>query len=169
MSNNVDEATQPQLVLVGGKLDLSIERLSAPATEAMIDAFAERNEVDLPEDYRRFLIAYNGGRPKSNRCEVSIVNEAIIVDLLFGLTESRGCDIETFNAEYRDQLAPGFTIVGSDPGGAFFILGTTPPNVGVFFWDHQHFFDKSSDENGNTYLIAESFTEWIESLRDSAD
>ena len=47
-----------------------------------------------------------------------------------------------------------------------FILGTTVDLKGIYLWDHQHRYTGSSEENGNTFFIAETFSEWIQSLRE---
>jgi len=147
-------------------MNVNIEPLFKPTTVAVIDAFAKRHDIQLPDDYRDFLTQYNGGQPKPNYCEITMPQGGAIVDVLFGFTETSGCNIDDTNDEYRDDLPPGFVIIGGDPGGAFYILGTIAPDAGIYFWDHQHFLDGSSEEDGNTYFIIQSFTDWLESLRE---
>jgi hypothetical protein len=77
-----------------------------------------------------------------------------------------GFDLQECIDEFRDEMPKGALIIGSDPGAAMFILGTSPPLVGVYFWDHQHRFTGSSEESGNTFKLAPTFTAWLEKLRD---
>lgn len=89
----------------------------------------------------------------------------MLVDCLFGLTGVRGLSLDAWMAEFREEVPSGFLIIGGDPGGGFFILDTQPGRGGVYYWDHQHFFHESSKEEGKTFLLAESFASWLDSLQ----
>jgi hypothetical protein len=127
-------------------------------------SFEQRNCLVLPTDYREFLIKNNGGKPGPLASRVSALNEMVMIDAFLGLTGLRGLDIQRRLDEYRDEIPPGFLIIAKDPRGNFFILGTRKSDPGVFYWDHTHAFKRSSQEGGNTYLIAKSFKEFFDAL-----
>ena len=43
---------------------------------------------------------------------------------------------------------------------------TTGEDKGVYYWDYAHFFPQSSEDEGNTYFIAESFAEFCDLVTD---
>jgi SMI1/KNR4 family protein SUKH-1 len=136
-----------------------------PTDEERIRAFEQRNGLTLPEDYRQFLLRHNGGRPEPAGSVIPELKEPILVGDFFGLTEDGSLSLQSYLDEYRDEMPDGWMVIATDPGAAFFVLGTRPPHVGVYFWDHQHFFSSSSEEE-NAYRLADSFQSWIDSLRE---
>jgi len=136
-------------------------------TALAVDAFEERNRIRLPADYRELLIIHNGGRPVPSVCVVPELGEALRVDMLFGLGHVPSLDLDSWYKEYRSEMPPGFLVIGG-VGPILFILGTQKPDIGVFCWDHSHVLSGSSEEAGNTYRIASTFTEFVNSLRSEA-
>jgi hypothetical protein len=137
--------------------------------EADVVAFETRNGIQLPPDYREFLISHNGGKVISAECFVNPEIQTVAVDAFCGLTGRRGLDIQGWLDEYKSEMPPGFLIIAKDPGGNFFILGTASPTCGVFYWDHTQVFPSSSEDGGNTYNISLTFEQFRNSLRSTAD
>jgi hypothetical protein len=131
--------------------------------------FAQKNHLRLPEDYRDFLVRFDGGAPHPKASWVATLKDYVLVDYLFGITRSRPLNLQFWLDEYRDEMPPGFLIVGKDPGGAFFILDAGEAQTGVYLWDHQHRYPGSSEEDGNTFLLAGAFSTWINSLCELPD
>jgi hypothetical protein len=144
----------------------AITNLLPPVDEDQIQAFERRNCLTLPADYRQFLLSHNGGMPRPSCSWIPTIRKEVIVDVLYGIADSKDLDLQECIDEFRDEMPKGALIIGSDPGAAMFILGTSPPLVGVYFWDHQHRFTGSSEESGNTFKLAPTFTAWLEKLRD---
>jgi hypothetical protein len=135
-------------------------------TEAALKAFEVDNALSLPLDYRDFLGSHNGGCPSPNACWVDDIGDFVLVDELYGIARDDASDLQFWIEEYGDEMPEGSVIVGGDPGGAMFILGTTVDFSGIYFWDHQHWYAGSSEENGNTFFIAETFSTWIQTLQE---
>jgi hypothetical protein len=138
---------------------------SNPNEEAL-KAFEANNALNLPLDYRDFLVGHNGGCPSPNACWVEDIDDFVLVDELYGIAREDASDLQFWIEEYGDEMPEGSVIVGGDPGGAMFILGTTVGFSGIYLWDHQHRYLGSSEESGNTFFIAETFSTWIHALQE---
>ena len=137
-----------------------------PASAEQIAAFEQKYRLTLAPDYREFLLRHNGGCPQPDACWIPDQEEFVLVSALYGLGRPEELDLAFWHAEFGDEMPADFVILGEDPGGAMFIFGPGEENTGVFFWDHQHNFADSSEDAGNTYFLAETFTAWLDSLRE---
>lgn len=60
---------------------------------------------------------------------------------------------------------PADCIIAALGAGTFlFILKTGGEARGVYCWDHAHMFRESSEDQGNTYFVAPTFREFLDSL-----
>lgn len=120
----------------------------------------------LPDDYKKFLIEYNGGTSKVRYSKffVEELNQEIPLDVLFGIGVKRTFDLGVCFEEFEEDLLPNSLIIGDDPGSGLIVLITDAENYGVYYWDHSFYFPQSSEEE-NTYKIAESFQDFIDGLR----
>ncbi len=128
------------------------------------DALAEyeaQRSIELPADYRQFLIKYNGGVPSKGALVLEECGISVKLDVLYGIQDERGLDMRFATEEWKDEMPEGFIVIGGDPGGAMFILGTSS-EPGIYYWDHQHSLPGSSEELGNTFYLAATFTELLE-------
>ncbi|MDH9144897.1 hypothetical protein PYL34_02610 [Staphylococcus epidermidis] len=78
-----------------------------------------------------------------------------------------GCDtpydvtnIEYWMDEYESELIEESIIIGNDLSQGFLVLILLEGYEGVYFWDDGHNFESSNDEE-NTYFIAETFTNFL--------
>jgi len=74
----------------------------------------------------------------------------VLCDCLFGLNLQSGIDFQFWQCELADDLPKGSVAIGSDPGGAFFLLLNERGILKVMYYDHAHQLS-SSDDEGNTY------------------
>jgi hypothetical protein len=143
----------------------TFKKIRPPAGAGQLSAFEARHSLSLPDDYRRFLLHHNGGVPQPAGVHVSQLKTEVLVDV-FALTSRQGLSLDEWIAEFEGEIPTGFLIIAGDPGGAFFILGTQGEERGVYLWDHQHRYPGSSEEEGNTFFLSDSFTSWIESFHE---
>ena len=133
---------------------------------AEIEAAERSLGVTLPDDYKQFLLAYNGGRPEPNCFSVKDRGDAL-VNMLFGVRDSQTrFDLarELELATELDPLPDGFIAVGNDPGGNSLLLSTAGSDRGeVYFWDRSGLWVR--EDGHNTFPVANSFTAFLESLR----
>lgn len=139
-----------------------------PGSPELVRRFEDRIGATLPEEYRRFILAVNGGRPVNwqgemeeayavvgidwNGREASAGGSKAIVDYLYvaedwkGVMEESRMDVLTLDGAYRSALrehqrvAPGHIPIGKDPGGSQFLLGIGGAERGaVYFWSRSYF------------------------------
>lgn len=117
----------------------------------------------LPEDYREFLLKY---APSSfSRYVVfgpllepspSTRSGALAVGVFLGLDEGDSYDIILNYEITRDHYPEGLIPIGEDGGSSKVLLALDEPAGRVYYQDRQ---------DGNVYLCANSFTEFIERSR----
>lgn len=134
--------------------------------EAVVLDFEQQIGVSLPSDYRNFLVQNNGGRVDSQSFFVKDLDQEILLDVLFGITNSkaRSLTLSYWLNEYGDELQEKTLIIGRDPGGRFLIYITEGEDKGIYYWDDTNFFPQSTEEDGNTYFVADSFAQFCDSL-----
>jgi hypothetical protein len=143
-----------------------IEGSFGTVSSEQIGEYEHRLCVSLPQSYRQFLLADNGGYPVPNRLLVPECGETL-VDVLYGMREEgQPYDLLSEQEQVRDfgQIPEGWLRIGHDPGGNSLLLCTEGEKCGqVYYWDSAAFFEGSSDE-GNTYPVAESIQALLASL-----
>lgn len=120
----------------------------------------------LPADYKAFLKATNGGMPERT-CEFYVDNlgQGTLLHILLGIFKRHNwADLEYQWREYMDDLPEHSIIIGNDQGGNFLVLLAEPEDVGVYYWDHKHFFPQSMDEQ-DLYFLAGTFSDFVDSLK----
>jgi hypothetical protein len=139
-----------------------------PTDEATVAAFEQEIGFTLPNDYRLFIKENNGCKVNKQVFFVEDLDQDIMLHVFYGITnaKSRSLTLRYWLQEFGDEIEEKTLLFGSDPGGGFLMYITAGENKGVYYWDHAHFFPQSSEEEGNTYFVAESFAEFCDSLLD---
>ena len=135
------------------------------ATEESIRELEELMGFPLPEEYKKFLSEYNGGTSKVRYSKffVKELNQEIPLDVLYGIGVKRTFNLGVIYEEFEEDLLPNSLIIGDDPGSGLIVLITDIENYGVYYWDHSFYFPQSNEEE-NTYKIANSFNDFINGL-----
>lgn len=126
---------------------------------------------NLPQDYLSFYEKYNGliiTDPDYLDIEFSTLNglEISFDAILEVSSENDSYDLITINKELGDDLPNSiFIIIGSDPGGNFFIMNKD--NSNIFYWDrtiiHSELdVDFIECDIGNIYSIELKFSNFID-------
>jgi hypothetical protein len=104
--------------------------------------------------------------PIHNEVVIPRVNEAILVDLLYGISSTRQpADLETEFSETQSEVGENYVPIGHDQGGNYFLLALKGADAGkVYYWDASRAFDISSDRQ-NTYFICNSIDELLSILK----
>lgn len=129
----------------------------------------QKSNVKLPQDYIEFLLQYNGGDVElDDDCEVYVryLKENIHVDVLFGLnTEYQNANIDTWMSDdmITSDMPENTIIIGDSIEHGFIVLLCAGEDAGVYYWDHAYEFRCSNDES-NTYFIADTFTEFVKGI-----
>ena len=91
-----------------------------------------------------------------------------MLHVFYGITnsDSKSLTLSYWLTEFGDEIEEKTVLFGSDLGGGFLMYITAGEDKGVYYWDHAHFFPQSSEEEGNTYYIAESFADFCNLVMD---
>jgi hypothetical protein len=124
----------------------------------------------LPNDYRNFLLACNGGRTEEGIFDYKLPDGRTWTG---GVREFLGFDLEyqkniEFFLTMRGERVPANTIpIATDEGGNFIVLSFIGEDTGkVYFWDHNEETEVDSQPTyENMYFIANSFTDFLNCLR----
>lgn len=145
----------------------TISKEYAPLTSGQLVAVEQRLGIHLPEAYRDFLLAHNGGRPKPNVFQTQDGTGSSI-DWFLGIHNGPYDNFEGYFINYKvTRLAlPGNLVpIGHDPGGNLICLSVQGEDTGaVYFWDHER--ETSPPTYANVHLIADSFEGLLDSLRE---
>ena len=120
----------------------------------------------LPNDYKEFLINFNGGVPevKYSTFTLNELEENIGLQVLYGLDLEENLDLREWYEEYEDDLLDDCLIIGHGIGFGFIVLVNSPEVSGVYFWDNSFELDNSSEDQ-NIYEISDTFRQFIDELK----
>lgn len=166
------------------------ERLIAPITQgwnegerdwkfvkdpkSSIEQWEAQTDLKLPGDYRRFMLAFNGGIPYPNLLKHNVPPRAYpsetpvtIIDPFYDwriVEKSWGT-----SGMFRDTLPRNMLAIGADPGMLVILLSLAKNSYGkVFVWVNRGE-TWGTDDNVSVWEQAESFSALIESLHDDAE
>lgn len=137
-------------------------------SSSKVDTLSEKLKVDLPEDYRQFLVEHNGGKPTAryltfSSSEILMDDSELVVGVLFGIDVDKPDSLYFWHNEHGDELPESSIIIGREDNEGFLVLINTEDDNGIYFWDNTHALDCSSHAL-NVYKISDSFTDFIDSL-----
>ncbi|HUC81845.1 MAG TPA: SMI1/KNR4 family protein [Flavisolibacter sp.] len=129
-----------------------------------IDDFEKHNNVQLPDDYRQFLIHYNGGKPVPNieptiRSDVQWIYGMVVEPYYASLFQH----LETFSGRIPSWYMP----IANDSGGNLYVMSLYAENHGtIAFWNHENEADEGEADEyfDNMKFVAGSFTEFLNNL-----
>ena len=141
-----------------------------PVPAGAVNAAEKRLGVELPTDYRTFLLTTNGLCPETDLSFTVPERGTVLLGSLYGICADRthgDLEHEQEDATLWDPLPVGYVAIGHDPGGCLLLLTTLGDDSGsVYFWDRKGFWVRA--DGRNIFLVAKSFTEFMESLSESA-
>ena len=95
---------------------------------------------------------------------ISYIDEKIYVSVLYGVDhEFDTANILFWMDLFRDELVDDAIIIGDSIENGIIVLICSGENKGVYYWDHAYTFEQSNDEC-NTYWIADSFSDFLKLL-----
>jgi hypothetical protein len=154
-----------------------------PPTRAQVEAFEAEIGTTLPDDYRRFLLRYNGGNVDWYQFE-GLTPEGqswtTIISHVGGLREEPALSLRSARSCYQGrelQIPRALLWIMGDPGGNAICIGLTGKYRGrVYFWIHDEQpdpreWDGEVETAGNVIFLANSFTDFMAGVvpRDSDD
>jgi hypothetical protein len=130
-------------------------------TEAQLDAFERKVGIALPDEYRRFLLAHNGGRPEPDAVPVKDRRGRVrleMIDRFHGIHRGPHGNLEQYHDTFRERMPDGYLPIAHDPGGNQFVLSARHADWGkVFFWSHE-------DDPANFERVADTFDAFLDAI-----
>lgn len=153
-------------------MTLEMTNTHGPLDENCLKALEQLWGFQLPKDYRRFLLKYNGGRSEKSYFNFPDIPEGgSVVHTFFGIYKSENDNLLQRIIDIGDRYPSDSFPIADDVFGNRICLIVKGRNRGqVYFWDHEMETHEGEDPNyDNMTLIAESFTEFIENLYEGRD
>jgi hypothetical protein len=152
----------------------AIDKKLPPAPEAELARFENLLGSRLPEDYRQFLVACNGGyvggalwfKGPTSRGEPADAG----VHHIGGFRREYAFSLEQRRDVFAGRIPDDLLWIMDDPFGNAICLGIRGEYYGmVFFWDHEREPDEdwngAVETAGNLQQLADGFTEFIAGLK----
>lgn len=140
---------------------VSFESHGSPVSIERIGRFENVLGARLPEDYRRFLLETNGGRPEQN----VLPDENVGVDRFFSLG-SEEHSLDAVYADHRERIPSGFLpIAGWADGNLFCLSLQEQPPGAVYVWDHEFEAEEGQVFEGTVTRVATSFSAFLQTLQ----
>lgn len=132
-------------------------------------------KLSFPQEYKDYLLQSNGGRCEPNVFGF-IENEEITnssIDWFLSIYDGEYDNLKDYIDMYKieEKRIPTHILpIAHDPGGNLICISCGKKDNGyIYFWDHEKEVDyNKSDDNdySNLYLVAKSFTKFIDNLED---
>jgi hypothetical protein len=152
-------------------MTLRIDDSGPPITEARLQLFESEVGYGLPKGYRSFLLRHNGGRPVPNIMPTPRFpgSAESTVQVFYGLDTELEC--EELMWSYRlwiEDCPKNLLPIACDDGDNQFCVSLAGSDLGnVYYWDYYREVHAVSTRYPWTYLIANSFEEFLESIREA--
>ncbi|MBX9592500.1 MAG: SMI1/KNR4 family protein [Hyphomonadaceae bacterium] len=141
---------------------------SAPTTLAAIERFERDRGLTLPDLYRQFLLATNGGVPSNQTFSIGgmALNPTGSVQVFFGIgVRWPTTELAYAYDLYAGGLPEGVVPIAGDGSGNYVCLDLRQGADRVAFWDKRHFWGTGEWRESDLYHVANSFEEFIAALR----
>ncbi|WP_238322775.1 SMI1/KNR4 family protein [Gorillibacterium massiliense] len=157
------EAREKKTIRKGENVMVQFTETNGPLSVEIIEQFELKHSISLPEQYRSFLLEFNGGRPIPKLFKISDEQGPDILRMFFGIGEMYNNLAENIHI-YEDRLPIGLMPIGNDPGGNVICIGTDEEYYGkIYFWDHEEE-SEDLDDISNVYLLADSFDDFLSEM-----
>ena len=147
---------------------ITIINAKTPATSESISDFERKIGSKLPDDYKNFLLKYNGGQPCPNSFKfISNKDDGSSVDKFLSLGKEKYSNLLKYYNIYKDRIPSGFIPIAHDAGGNLILMGANSDNNKIYFWEHEMEVDEGDiPDMSNVYLISQSFSAFINNFHE---
>lgn len=147
-------------------MTIALSDVGRSLNEADISAFERRFSIELPQEYRDFLLAHNGGRPEPDAFPIKGFekNPKGVIHVFLRLDGA----IESSNVDwtYRTMLGripKNLIAIARDGSGGLVCLSMSGPDRGVvYYWD---FYGETCPPSwDNVFRVTDTFREFLDSI-----
>jgi len=128
-----------------------------------LEDFEQIIQYRLPEDYRKYLLDFNGAEPINTVCSISDAEGETRIHSMLGIHDGpEYCRLESNFGDDNSTRKTGLLTFSDDTFGNYFCIYLLPKHYGgVYFYDHESSY---ADDIDTLIRIADSFDCFIESL-----
>ena len=123
----------------------------------IIERVEHRLQITLPEDYKQFVLKYDGGYPSPNHFKVD--GKVEIFNNLISLDENEYDNIYEILEDLQDRLSDQLIPFAEDGFGNLLCFDYSA-DKNIVFWDHE----KNYDNFKESTFVCDSFSSLIENL-----
>ena len=162
-------ATQPAASTPSPRCQLSRSLTAFPTlTEDTLKAVEKKYAIQLPGDYRKFLLENNGGFPWPNCVTFTEAGRKTASDVFcyLAILDKRAWASMEWHFDTFSRWLPKNTVpIARDSCGNLWLLAVGSENSGsVFFWDHGSYATFDETDLVNWPRVAKSFLEFRDNL-----
>lgn len=131
-----------------------------------IKGFEIINNVKLTNNYKEFLLKWNGGTPEPT---IFVISEEVgpsAMNYFYSIGDiENDNDLEECLDIYEFRLPTGFISIGDDAGGNAILLGVSEPHYDhIYFWDHENESDLDEPDMSNMHFLADNIWSFLDKL-----
>ncbi|MCM3225740.1 SMI1/KNR4 family protein [Terribacillus saccharophilus] len=139
----------------------SMRNTNDPITLEDISRFEQKYILTLSNQYKDFLLKYNGGYPQESSFKISEEEGESLVNKFYGIGDMKGNLAKVYDI-IEDEIPEGFLSIANDPSGKEILLGVNQEfNGKIYLWMHDI---EPEDEMDNMFILADDFSEFINDL-----
>jgi len=139
---------------------VKIEKIHESLSTEDLEIFEHNHNITLPNDYRGFLLKYNGGYPNPSIYRISEELGESILNIFYGIGSMYDNLEKTFDF-FDEILEIGFIPIADDPIGNQICIGISKEFFGkIYHWVH----DEEHEGMENMYLLSNNFKTFLNSL-----
>jgi len=123
--------------------------------------------INLPIEYKDFLLLHNGGRPEKDHYGFVENDNGSVLDWFFAIYKGDNCiNLLKEFLRHENRIPKEFIPIARDPGSNIVCLGVNGSEYGkVYFWEFDQAVPYGEEPNfDNMYLLANNFTDFINGL-----
>lgn len=137
--------------------------------EEQLADFEKQINANLPEEYKQFLLFYNGGQPDKTEFSTKKYGNSIL-QCFFGFdTPYRTDNFDYILNTFKNRVPNDFLPIGRDMLGNLILIGIRQKYEGkIYFWWHENEGQKKAWLK-NIFSITKSFTDFFENLKEEVE
>ncbi len=151
-------------------MGISFEYSFEPTNITEIEEFESKYNISLPQDYKRFLLENNGGKPSIRRFETVDGKHTSSVMFLFPISRCEESNLISVYKEFNMErlIHSDFLAIGNDPIGNKICISIMGNDIGsIYYWSvDMEDFDEDNYIPSYKYmsLVAKNFNDFINGL-----
>jgi len=129
-----------------------------------MESFEAKNNVELTNNYKTFLLKWNGGTPDPGVFVIPEWEGTTVMNYFYSIGDTDN-DFEVYLDIYDLRLPAGFIPVGNDGAGNAILLSISGRHYDqIYFWDHENEPDLEEPDMSNMYFLADNIWGFLDNL-----